>query len=178
MTIRTFWTIFIKILGIWLVLSSLKIIPQSLIVLPFFRDNYNYNVSGIGLIVGLLFLTVALYIFVLWLFVFKTAWLIDKLHLDKGFTEEKIELNIKQSSVLAIAVIVVGGLIFVDSFSQLCSQTFEFLKQKNMFMENPNAGRIILQLVKTIIGYLLMTNSKLVIKFIEKQNLKQNDADE
>jgi hypothetical protein len=176
MTIRTFWTFFIKILGIWLVLSSLTIIPQPLIVLPFFRDNYNYNVSGIGLIVGLLLLTIVLYIFVLWLFVFRTAWLIEKLHLDKGFTEEKIQLNIKQSTVLAIAVIVVGGFIFVDSFPQLCNQTFEFLKQKNMFVENPNSGRIILHLVKTIIGYLLMTNSQLVIKYIEKQNLKQNDT--
>ena len=28
MTIRTFWNLFIKILGIWLVLSFLTVIPQ------------------------------------------------------------------------------------------------------------------------------------------------------
>jgi len=170
MTIRTFWTILIKILGISLVLSSLTVIPQFLAALPFFGNNYNDNVSGIGLIIGLLLLTIALYILVLWLFVFRTAWLIDKLHLDKGFTEEKIELNIKQSTVLTIAVIVVGGLIFVDSFPQLCRQTFVFFQEKNMFREDPNSGWIIFQLVKTIIGYLLMTNSQLVIKFIDGEN--------
>lgn len=177
MTIRTFWTILIKILGISLVLSSLTVISQFLAALPFFGNNYNDNISGIGLIIGLLFLTIALYILVLWLFVFKTAWLIDKLHLDKGFTEEKIDLNIKQSTVLTIAVIVVGGLIFVDSFPQLCRQIFVFFQQKNIFREDPKSGWIIFQTVKTIIGYLLMTNGSSVIRFIEKQNLKQNDTD-
>jgi hypothetical protein len=91
------------------------------------------------------------------------------LHLDKGFTEDKIELNIKQSTVLTIAVIVVGGLIFVDSFPQLCRQIFVLFQQKNMFKDDPNSSWIIFQLVKTIIGYLLMTNSQLVIKFIDRE---------
>ena len=172
MTIRTFWTIFIKILGISLVLSSLTVVPQFLTALPLFGQTFNDingNFQGVGLLLILLLLTIALYILVLWLFVFKTAWLIDKLHLDKGFTEEKIELNIKQSTILSIAVIVVGGLILVDSFPMLCRQIFVFIQEKNMFREDPNSGWIIFHLVKTIIGYLLMTNSKLVIKFIDKE---------
>jgi hypothetical protein len=169
MTIRTFWTFFIKILGISLVLGSLTVFSQILSVLPFFGHNYNDNFNGVILILVLLLLTIVLYVFVLWLLVFKTAWLIDKLHLDKGFTEDKIELNIKQSTVLTIAVIVVGGLIFVDSFPQLCRQIFVLFQQKNMFKDDPNSSWIIFQLVKTIIGYLLMTNSQLVIKFIDRE---------
>ena len=177
MTIRTFWTIFIKILGISLVLGSLTVIPQFLSALPFFGHNYNDNFYGAGLLLLFLLLTIALYILVLWLFVFKTAWLIDKLHLDKGFTEERIELNISQSTVFTIAVIVVGGLIFVDSFPQLCRQTFVFFQEKNLFREDPNSGWIIFQLVKTILGYLLMTNSQLVIKFIDRETDKQTDKE-
>ena len=177
MTIRTFWTFFIKILGISLVLGSLTVIPQIVSVFSFLGHNYNDNSYGFGLLLVLLLLTIALYIFILWLFVFKTAWLIDKLHLDKGFTEEKIELNIKQSTVLSIAVIVVGGLMFVDSFPQLCKQIFVYFQQNNLFKDDPNSGWIIFQFVKTILGYLLMTNSQLVTKFIDRKAEEQTDKE-
>lgn len=176
MPIRTLWTIFIKILGISLVLSGLAIIPQFLTALPLFGQTTNDIdgiFQGVGLLLLFLLLTIALYSLVLWLFVFKPAWLIDKLHLNKGFTEEKIELNVKQSTVLTVAVIVVGGLVFVDSFPMLCRQIFVFIQTKSMFIENSNSGWIIFHLVKTMIGYLLMTNSKLVVKFIEKETEKE-----
>ena len=117
--------------------------------------------------------SIGIYIFILRLFVFRTAWLIDKLQLDKGFEEEKIDLNIQLSTVLTVATIVIGGLMFVDSLPQLCKQIFMSLQQKNMFRESPTSGWIIFHLVKTVLGYLLMTNSKLVIAFIDKQTTKQ-----
>jgi len=178
MTIKTFWTIIIKILGIWLVLDSITVIPQFLSALPFFGSNNDDNIFGVGVVVGLLLLTIAIYVFILRLFVFKTAWLIDKLHLDKGFDEEKIDLNVQLSTVLTVATIVIGGLMFVDSLPQLCKQTFVFFQQKNMFRESPTSGWIIFHLVKTILGYLLMTNSKQVVAFIDKQTSKQNDNNE
>jgi hypothetical protein len=123
----------------------------------------------------LLLLTISIYILILRFFVFRTTWIIDKLHLDKGFTEERIDLNIKLSTVLTIAVIVIGGFMFIDSLPQFCEQTFLFFQQKSIFRENPSSASIIFHLIKTIIGYLLMTNSKLVVAFIDKQSGKQND---
>lgn len=176
MTIRTFWTIFIKILGIWLVLDSVTVIPQFFSTL-FYVDR-NDNTQSFALTAALLLLTIGIYIFILRLFVFKTAWLIDKLHLDKGFDEEKIDLNVQLSTVLTVTTIVIGGLMFIDSLPQLCRQTFVFFQQKNMFRESPTSGWIIFHSVKTILGYLLMTNSKQVVAFIEKQTAKQNDSNE
>ena len=176
MTIRTFWTIFIKILGIWLVLDSVTVIPQFISTL--FYTDPNDTGQGFALSIALLLLTIGVYLFILRLFVFKTAWLIDKLHLDKGFDEEKIDLNVQLSTVLTVTTIVIGGLMFVDSLPQLCKQTFVFFQQKNMFRESPTSGWIIFHLVKTILGYLLMTNSKQVVAFIDKQTSKQNDNNE
>jgi hypothetical protein len=165
-----------KILGIWLVLDSVTVIPQFFSTL-FFTDP-NDTAQSFALTAALLLLTIGIYIFILRLFVFKTAWLIDKLHLDKGFNEERIDLNVQLSTVLTITTIVIGGLMFVDSLPQLCKQTFMFFQQKNMFRESPTSGWIIFHLVKTILGYLLMTNSKQVVAFIEKQTAKQNDSNE
>lgn len=178
MTIKTFWTIFIKILGIWLVLNSITVIPQFLSVLLNFGVNNDNDIFSIVIILGLLLLTIGIYIFILRVFVFKTAWLIDKLHLDKGFEEEKIDLNIQLVTILKVSTIVIGGLMFVDSLPQLCKQIFVFFQQKNMFNESPTSAWIIFHLIKTILGYLLMTNSKIVVEFIEKQIVKQNENDE
>ncbi|NEW84474.1 MAG: hypothetical protein GZ094_19195 [Mariniphaga sp.] len=170
MTIRTFWIIFIKILGIWLVLSFLTVIPQFAKMLTFFGTTSNGKLLGIGITVALFLLTIGIYALILRLFVFKTDWLIDKLHLDKGFPEEKIELNIQRSTVFTIATIVIGGFIFADSFPLFCQQVLVFIQRNNLSGENPTSGWIIFYLVKTILGYLLMTNSQFVVRFLEKQN--------
>lgn len=176
MTIRTFWTIFIKILGIWLLLSSLTVVPQFLSTLYYVDPNE--AAQNIALTIALILLTIGFYVLVLLLFVFKTAWLIDKLHLDKGFEEEKIDLNIQLSTVLTVAIIVFGGIMFIDSLPQLCRQTFAFFQQKSIFRKNPTSGWIIFYLVKTILSYLLMTNSKQVVAFINKRTAKNNDNNE
>ena len=176
MTIRTFWTIFLKILGIWLVLDSVTVIPQFISTL-FYPDHYDTGL-GLPLSIAVLLLTIGVYLFILRLFVFKTAWLIDKLHLDNGFEEEKIDLNVQLTTVLTVTTIVFGGLMFVDSFPELCKEIFVFLQQKNVFRENPGSGLIIFLLVKTILSYILMTNSKQFVAFINRQTSKQNDNHE
>ncbi|MEI6141042.1 MAG: hypothetical protein WCP85_17370 [Mariniphaga sp.] len=177
MTIKTFWTIVIKMLGIWLGLGFLTVIPQFISALTYFGANRNENLFAIVYVIVLFLLTIGIYTFILRLFVFKTDWLIVKLHLDKGFIEEKIELNIPHSTVLTIATIVIGGIVFVEGLSQLFKQIFVFIQQDNRFSESPNSGWIIFYFAKTILGYLLMTNSLFVVKWIDTQNQKPNDLD-
>ena len=174
MKIRTFWTILLKIIGIFLVLRGVSTIMYSLsttITMMSYRDEAE---DMIWATLATIALVVVVYFFILWLFVFKTSWLINKLHLDKGFDEEKINLNIRSSAVLTIAIIVIGGLMFVDGLPQLCKEIFTFFQQKSVFRASPSSGWIILHLIKTVLGYLLMTNSKPIIAFIEKRT-KENE---
>jgi len=174
MHIKTFWTILLKILGIWLILDSFKIIPQFISTLYTFASDPDQTMQVYAWTFAYLLFTIGLYTFILWLFVFKTAWLINKLHLEKGFSEERIEFNIPRSTVLSIAIILIGGIMFIDSLPQLCKLTFSFIQQRNVFIGNPFSGSIIFHLVKTIIGYLLMTNSQFVVHFIDKKAVKEN----
>ena len=165
MSVRNFWTIFLKILGIWLVIDGVSIIPSFISVIPFYGKNDNP--------ITLILLSAGIYFFVLWFFVFKTSWLIDKLKLEKGFVEENIEFDIKSSSIITIATIVFGGLIFIDSLPQFCKETISFFHQKRMFIDNPASGLIIFHLVKSVIGYLMMTNSQIIVKLFDGQEKKQ-----
>ena len=172
MTVKNFWTILLKVLGIWLAIGALSTISQFVTAFSFIGTNANWWNSLY--IVFLLLVTLGVYVLVLWLFVFKTSWLINILKLEKGFAEDKIEFDIQSSVVLKIATIVVGAFVFIDSLPHFCSQTFMFFQQKNVLVDNTAAGWVILYLVKTVIGYLLMTNSKSVVEFIEKHEKKAN----
>lgn len=171
MSIRTFWTIFIKILGIWLVLDCFSIIAQGISTVIFTNSDDDLEIFG-GILISIM-MTLGIYVFILWLFVFKTSWIIDQLNLEKGFTEEKIELNIERSTILNIAIIVIGGLMFINALPEFCMQILNYIQQKNMLIESVSAGWIFFHLVEIIIGYLLMTKSQNVVKFIEKQRAAQ-----
>lgn len=169
MNIRTFWTLFLKILGIWLILSGLTVFAQFISAFSFFGNNQQDNFFAAIYIIGLLLLTFGLYFVILKLLVFNSNWVIDKLKLDKGFQEENLDLNIKLKTVLSIATIVIGGLILVDALPMLCKQIFSFVQQKSVFREDPQFSWIVFYSIKTLIGYLLMTNSQKVINYIDKK---------
>ncbi|MDA3854583.1 MAG: hypothetical protein PF444_10155 [Bacteroidales bacterium] len=170
MTIKTFWTLIIKILGIWLILSSLTVLSQFMLVFRFIGSSSNNSIPSLVLPLIFAFIILILYLLIIRLFIFKPSWIINKLHLEEGFEEEKIDLNINYSTVLTTATIIIGGLIFVESFPQLCRQIIASLQDKEIFRESQNAEWIIFQSIKTTIAYLLMTNSRYVVRFINKNN--------
>ncbi len=169
MTIRTFWTLFLKILGIWLILSGLTVFPQLISTLALLGENQQDNFFATIYIIALLLLTVGLYFIMLKILVFNSNWLIDKLKLDKGFQDEKLDLSITQKTVLTVATIVIGGLIFIDALPWLCREVFTTIQMKTVFREDPKFSLLIFYIIKALIGYLLMTNSKTVINYIVKE---------
>lgn len=103
---------------------------------------------------------ILIYLLALRFFVFKPNWIIDKLKLDQGFDEEKIELNNNSNAILRIAVIVIGGLMLVNSLPILLKNIFDFLQQQSHFKDYPQTGWIVFGVIKSVIGYLLLSNSR------------------
>ena len=169
MTIRTFWVIFFKILGIWLVVDCIFVIPG------FFSTLLSINsmgmTQGYALTSVLLLLTIAVYIFILRLFLFKPAWLIDKLKLDQGFDQTEFSFNISTSSVLTIALIVIGGVILINEIPNLCRQLFFYVQEKRVTsgMAKPDFSYSIISAVKIVIGLLLIGERKRIVGWFEKR---------
>jgi lysylphosphatidylglycerol synthetase-like protein (DUF2156 family) len=168
MLIKTFWKILIKIIGLWLLFSCISVIPQFFSTLSF--TNGDLNIESLLLIWLMLFATIIIYIIIVRLFLFKTDWIVEKLKLEKNFTEERIDMNIKSSTVLTIAIIVIGGLIITESLPNFCSTLFDFLRQKNLLKDYQDTSWLIFHFCKIIIGYLLLTNGKNLVKYIEKES--------
>ena len=175
MTIKTFWTIFLKILGLWFLFVSIATIVQFISILIFSSvKGSSQSLGNILFAYGIVLAVAGIFIFILWLLVFKTTWLIDKLKLTKGFTEDRLELTMERSTILTIATIVIGGVIFIDSFPLLCKQFVSLIQQGKPFKNSQESIWILFYLIKTVLGYLLMTNSRFVVNFIGRQNTKNN----
>lgn len=168
MSIRSFWTIFIKIVGIWLVFSSLTVVPQAIFTLltSYFPDSRE---GLLMLLVPVVLLTVGIYIYILTIFVFKTSWFIDKLKLDKGFADERLDLNIHRSTVLSVAVIVIGGVLFLDSLPLFLRLFFKEIQQHNITGEQFESEWVIFYFVKTMLGYIVMIKNKEIVRRIDKE---------
>ena len=171
MTIKTFWNILLKLLGIWLILSGFSVTPQFIWAFSVFEHLPDGKITPGLIYLAVIFLTAtALFIIILWLFIFRTGWIIKTLKLDKGFGDEKIDLNIRLNTALTIAIIVIGGLMFADSLAELLRNIYSAFQQNELVRREPVTPLIILYFVKAAIGYLFMTNSRVIVGFITKHN--------
>jgi len=172
MTIRAFWNILLKILGIYLVVQGVNVIAPyigAFATVTSTEDSIYYIAVTLSVLVA--------YFFILWLFVFKTSWIIDKLQLEKGFEEERIDLKNDSAAIMTIAVIVIGGIMFIESLPELSRELSLFIKREEIpFQENPNIGWTIFFVAKAILGYLLMTNCKPIVAFISRKSAN-NEGD-
>ena len=164
MTVRTFWTFFIKILGIFLILDGYSIISQSLAIV---------SITGfvdLGELFGVFIAVLVLlcYFILIRATLLKTDWIIDKLHLDKGFDQEKFNLQISLTTMLRIAVIIIGGLILIRSIPDLGRHIILWMQSKHESTKYSNLNWIVYLLIKGSLGFLLLKNSRWVVKTISR----------
>jgi hypothetical protein len=101
--------------------------------------------------------------------------------LDKGFTEEKFEIKTHRSTILKIAIIVIGAVITIDTLPIFCKQLFSYIQmdsRTSRFKDNPSSGWLIYDIVKLFIGLFLMTASRLVVNLIELKRREPLNANE
>jgi hypothetical protein len=166
MLIKTFWKILIKIIGLWILFGCISLIPQFFSTLSF-TDGF-LKVKSLITIWLMLFASILAYAFVIRLFLFKTDWIIEKLKLEKNFTEERIDIKISSTEILTISIIIIGGLIIVESLPLFFSRLIEFFQQKSQLKEYHETSWLVYYFVKLIIGYLLVTNGKNIAKYLAK----------
>jgi hypothetical protein len=174
MTPRDFFAIVIKIVGLYLVILSFVSIPQVVMTLSY---TYKYGVgrASAGEILEICFLVllgISFYIWFLYLCLFRTDWIINKLRLDLGFDEERLEINIHHSTVLKIVVIATGAIIIMDNLPLFCKQLYSFIpndESHTILSENPSKGWTVYYFVKFVIGFSLISANRPIVNYIERK---------
>ena len=168
MTPKFFWTYSLKIFGLYAIWQSILILPQ------FFSITYlsveNKTVFLVQILILLIYLV--LYAALGYYCVYKTKLVIDKLKLENGFNDEVININIHRSSLLKIAIIIVGGIMLADSLPLLTSNLFQYFQNSaysSKFKDNRYSPLVILYMLKVVIGYFMVADNRLIVNFIERK---------
>jgi len=174
MSLRTFWTIVLKIFGLYILVQILYFVPtffSEIVVL--FSAGGQYGGRGEAWIaLSALLLTFSVFLFMLIAFLFRPDRLIDVLSLERLFHEDEIEFKMHRSSILYIAVIVTGLVMFIDSLPLFLKELYGYYKQINElrgFKDYPGATWIIFSLVKVFISFFMITSPRLIVNFIERK---------
>jgi hypothetical protein len=171
MSIKTLFSIIVKIIGILFIqniISSLYAMSSI-----FVMYNANQKTWPVFDILSASFVGLLLYILLSWLFIFKTGYVINLLKLEEGFDEELLPLNIHQSTVLKIAVIVVGGYMLASSIPDVARQLYECFKPQNRFGGNTNYSYLVLSASKCIIGIILVGFQRPIVNLIALKSRAQ-----
>ena len=169
MKIRTLWNIILKTIGIWFIISLLYIVPSVFTGLAIFLSERYYDATYMIICI----LIVGFFIATIRLLIFRTDIIIDKLKLEKGFTEESINLNINSSQIISLASIIIGAITIIENLPSLCSEIITLLQYNEILPGHSNTKHIIYCTVKILIGYLLITNHKRISASINKKENTQ-----
>lgn len=172
MTLRTFFNITLKILGIFFIKDFLALIPQLFSAFVFVTKADSVGDAIWTLVFTLLILFI--YGLVSYYLIAKSNLIIDKLELDKGFDQDNIALNVHRSTILSIAVIVIGGLLVADEIPNFCRQLYLYFQEKRMThgLTNPTISYSVISGVKIAVGLFLMAGQRQIVNLIERQRKK------
>ncbi len=168
MTVRNFWRVFLKSLGLWMAIESISLALNYIsVMVPASDDLAGFNVMSAIFLLGICAGVVCL---LLRFTLVKTEWLIDKLSLEKGFTQEKLDINISPQTMLAIVISVIGGLSFISALPDFIRSLYSFYQQEYIFRQSPEASRILYSFVRCIVGFVLMTNGGYFSQLLIRKN--------
>lgn len=166
MTKRDFFRILIKIFGLYsLILSIFTLIPQNISNVLF-----QFDIMMLLVILASTIISVGMFLVLL----FKSDFIIDKLKLDKGFDDDKIIVgNLTNESILKLALIIIGVFLIIDYLPAVLFDLINAFKTKSTFTSiegnNVNYFDIVIGLVNILLGYLFITNYKIISQFLDKK---------
>lgn len=167
MKIKTFWIIIIKLFGIGL-LAHFLVTTVRLATLIVFPPSIQDN-SILRIVPFFLFLfNIGFYVVILHMIFVNPDKIISFLKLEEKFEEENLDININIEQTLTIATIIVGGVIFIWELPNLSKNLFYYYQQTQIFRYNLSSKELLFSFIKVAIGFIILTNSNYIVKFIER----------
>lgn len=183
MTPKSLFNIILKIFGLLFLWQIINGVVQLISAFMLFFQTGGYGDNGFnsdGFVAILIAcIVLAFYCFIIYLLIFRANYIIDKLHLDKGFKEESFSMNLSTPDILSIALIVIGGVVLFSEVPNFCSKVFSFFQERSvrLGMTKPNYSYMILPAVKIILALLLIGERKRIVSFAERRREKTGEKE-
>jgi hypothetical protein len=168
MSPRSFWLVVIKIAGIWLLMRSLTMIVQ-------FFSTWTVmlaweSLNDVALDLFSITIVTAFFLFITWLLLFRSFRVLELLKLEADFGDELFHFNLHRATMLRIAVIVAGVMLFVNALPPLVSNVYTAFQIKQVgghTAVSNTVNWIVVYGVKVFLGIFLIYKSRMLVNFIE-----------
>lgn len=167
MTKRDFFIVIVKLFGLFSLVSSL-----------FSGLPTNISWALMDLDVTMAFWIIITFIVIVGLFVllvFKSDNVVTLLRLDRGFDDDRIELgNLDSKNIVKVAVIIIGGLLFIDSIPMFLSHTLFAFKGDIIGATYDTMDKFnwAVSALNILIGYLLLINYERISNILQSKKSK------
>ena len=170
MTLKSLLQIILKVLGLFFIRDFLAMVPQLLSAISLLFD-FSEGIAYSPVLAILL--SIAAYGYMAYVLIFKTDWVIGKLKLNEGFEEENFVFNIHRSTVLHLAVIIVGALLALHAIPSLLRQLFlifQHARSEEGYLNiypSPDKTLLIIYITELILGLLLLGSRGRVVSYMD-----------
>lgn len=172
MTVKSLFILIVKIIGIYLLVNALSIVFSFLTTMPYLMDD-EATFTGIVISILAILAILSFYGLIVYLFLFQTEQVLEKLALTKGLEDQKVGFLVHQDNLLRIIFYVTGILILVDSIPHLCKQGFAYFEERyvhEFVTQNPSTKYIVYHFVKVAIGFWVIKENKEIVSWIERKS--------
>jgi hypothetical protein len=117
-----------------------------------------------------------LFLLVLRYMVLQPTILIERFKLTSHFEEESLQISSDKTSMIQIALIILGGLTLLDGIPGFARTFISMMRDELFFNESPHLPDLIQNFVRMVIGFLLVSRSQGIAKWIEQKAIIQKET--
>lgn len=174
MTPRSLFLIVLKIMGL---LMAWQLLEGALQVATALYSLLDGDLSPVLPFVFLVLVPSALMVVICYLLLFRSHRIIDRLHLDKNFSEQAFSFRVSFSDVLTSALIIISGVILIKELPLLCRFLYgTFHAQYFRYAAtDTNYAPLVYSIVRILIALLLVGERKRIVRFIERRHAAKEE---
>ncbi|MEO6719285.1 MAG: hypothetical protein ABIN67_02925 [Ferruginibacter sp.] len=172
MTLKSLFSIILKVIGIFFIKNVVEIIPQ-IISIFFYLNSETYG-EAIWMLISS-GVTLGAYLIIINYLLFRTETVISKLNLESELENETITFKLHRSAILSISIIIIGGLLLAEEIPNFCKEMILYFQVNriNYRQTDVTLSKSVLAGAKILIGLLLIGNQREITNFIELKREKK-----
>ena len=169
MTTRILWSLILKALGMWLIINGLISLPGIIHSVSDVLTN-PFSLTTLTIEISYLTLVSVFYFLIFQFMILKSHVTIDFMKLERGFENTRFDLTISHRKLLKIIIILIGGVLFARAIPNLIDNFYSFITEDLLLSQSQKTTNMIIYSFQVIISFLIMTNSDLVQRYINKKS--------
>lgn len=172
MTPRELFSILLKMTGIFLLKDAILAFTSVLPIMTGAFYGYDSGFEWMTLLTPIIFMVI--YAWIVYLFIFRTQWLIEKFRLTEDFAGSIFEFNMHRSTILSISFIVAGIFTLINVLPHFIKETIAFFQSRKPtglldMEEGFTSTYFFLYLGELILAVIMIIYQRQFVNFIESR---------